>query len=99
MSLRSHKTFELFCLLMEGSGFVQIIMGPDPDPRGPKTYGFQGSGSGTLLRHHQNQRLLWDFVKPNKDFNLAISTQSFFVGRATKCLVEKQHHENPGEVR
>jgi hypothetical protein len=24
---------------MEGSGSVQIITNPDPDPKGPKTYG------------------------------------------------------------
>jgi hypothetical protein len=32
-----------FCLLMEGSGFVQIITDPDLDPEGAKTY-----RSGTL---------------------------------------------------
>jgi hypothetical protein len=35
-----------FCLIMEGSGYVQIMM--DLDPGGPKKYGPYGSGSTTL---------------------------------------------------
>jgi len=37
-----------FCLMKEGSGSVQLMM--DPDPGGPKTYRFHGSGSTTLLK-------------------------------------------------
>jgi hypothetical protein len=54
--LWSHKTAEVkvflnfFCLLKEGSRFgsVQITREPEPNPGGPKTYGFYRSGSGTL---------------------------------------------------
>ena len=34
-------------MLMERSGFVQIPT--NPDPGGPQTCGYYGSGSGTLL--------------------------------------------------
>jgi hypothetical protein len=52
--IKSHKEvtkqqksrfFHIFCLLMEGSGSVQIIT--DTDPGGLKTYESNGSGSGS----------------------------------------------------
>jgi hypothetical protein len=35
--------------MIEGSGSVALTM--DPDPGGPKTYGYYGSGSATLVTH------------------------------------------------
>jgi hypothetical protein len=45
-SLQSHKRVEIrfFCLLMKGSGTVQMIT----DPGGPETDGLYRPGSGTL---------------------------------------------------
>ncbi len=54
-TLRSHKSVEIkifsliFCLERSGSGSVQIIKDPDPDPGGPKTFGPYRSRSGHLI--------------------------------------------------
>ena len=38
--------------MIEGSGSVPILM--DPDPGGPKTYRYDGSGSATLSEYTLN---------------------------------------------
>ncbi len=40
------RFFLLICFNMEGSGSVPLTA--DPYPRGPKTYGSYGSGSGPI---------------------------------------------------
>ncbi len=38
-------------MMIEGSGSIPLIVGPDPG--GPKTCGSGGSGSGTLVRENE----------------------------------------------
>jgi hypothetical protein len=49
---------------MEGSGSVEIIT--DPDPRGPKTYGF---GSGTLPQRFLMHTVLYKDLKQRGQCN------------------------------
>jgi hypothetical protein len=69
---RSHKTVEIkgfsyfFCLIMEGSGSIQITT--DPDPEGPRTY---GSGSTSLVLRVCLRKVYFLKVPKRENFSLA----------------------------
>jgi hypothetical protein len=44
------KVFLLFCLTMQGSGSVQIMMDPLRIRKAQKAYGSYGSGSTTIIK-------------------------------------------------